>query len=184
MTTDDNVRKPKKARVYYSRALALEICDRIAQGWSLRQIEEDPAMPNRVAIVQWANRDIDGFHARYMRARQMRASIWFEETIEIADDGRNDWMMREVAEGRFEPVCDKEHIARSRLRVETRKWACAKAHPELFADKLAVGHTVDPVEVNHTNIVKFDPEQLKALSLDELTRLYREAIVEGPAASQ
>ena len=54
-----------------------------------------------------------------------------DELLEIADDCTNDYMERN---GKL--VFDGEHISRSRLRVDTRKWLLSKALPKLYGDKL------------------------------------------------
>ncbi len=173
--------KTRRKTVRYSRALGLKICDRIACGETLRQIERDDEMPNRVTIVRWANRDVDGFAARYDRARRIRLDLMADEIIDIADDARNDWMEIELKNGESQVVLNKEAVARSRLRVDSRKWMLSKLLED-YSDKVAVAHTSTPVEVNHSHKVLLDTDQLKALPLDELARLYREEIA-APAAS-
>ncbi len=62
-----------------------------------------------------------------------------EELLAIADEGENDWMAMRRKDGELEHVPDHEHINRSRLRVDTRKWLLAKALPKIYGDK--VQHT-------------------------------------------
>lgn len=58
-----------------------------------------------------------------------------EEILEIADDGTNDWMMRQGENGvALEPIVDHEHISRSKLRVDARKWLMAKMQPKKYGD--------------------------------------------------
>jgi hypothetical protein len=45
----------------------------------------------------------------------------FDELLEIADDGTNDFVQRQRGDETVE-VIDHDQIARSRLRVDTRKW--------------------------------------------------------------
>ena len=41
-----------------------------------------------------------------------------------------------------------EHIARSRLRVDTRKWLLSKCLPKIFGDRITAEHTgLNPVPV-------------------------------------
>jgi hypothetical protein len=53
------------------------------------------------------------------------------QILEIADDARNDWVERNG-----ERVTDNETVQRSRLRVESRKWAAAKLLPKVYGDRL------------------------------------------------
>jgi hypothetical protein len=57
------------------------------------------------------------------------------EMIEIADDGKNDWMDREISKGRVITVPDHELVQRSRLRIDTRKWILAKLLPKVYGDR-------------------------------------------------
>jgi hypothetical protein len=63
-----------------------------------------------------------------------------EELLDIADDGTNDWQARELAAGRVSAVPDHEHINRSRLRVDTRKWLMGKLAAKKYGDKLDLNH--------------------------------------------
>ena len=42
--------------------------------------------------------------------------------------------------GKFGKVVDQEHIGRSRLRIDTRKWAASKLAPKKYGDKLDLNH--------------------------------------------
>ena len=59
-----------------------------------------------------------------------------DELLEVADDGRNDWMERQDDNGGTSWQANGEHIQRSRLRVDTRKWMLSKALPKVFGDKI------------------------------------------------
>lgn len=66
-----------------------------------------------------------------------------DELLEVADDARNDWMERHGEEDAGW-VVNGEHIQRSRLRVDTRKWMLSKALPKVFGDKVTQEHIGDP----------------------------------------
>lgn len=72
---------------------------------------------------------------RYSRAKDRRCSIWAEETIDIAEDGRNDWEERETRNGGTYIALNREAIERSKLRIgqrnyERERWAARKAQRE------------------------------------------------------
>lgn len=96
------------------------------------------------AITAWARED-EGFHTMYARAREIQADMMADDLIKISDDGSNDWMERQIADGVVVPIVDHEHIARSRLRVDTRKWLMSKMMPKKYGDKLTVDGSVNHV---------------------------------------
>ena len=71
----------------------------------------------------------------------MQADHFADEIIEIADDASNDWMERERKDGSTEAVLNYEHVQRSRLRIDARKWLMARMAPKKYGDKIT--HTGD-----------------------------------------
>lgn len=63
-----------------------------------------------------------------------------DDLLDIVDDGTNDFVEREGKDG-LTTVVDHEHIQRSRLRAETRKWLLAKALPKIYGDKVDLKHS-------------------------------------------
>lgn len=127
----------------YTEALAAEICSRVALGETLNQVCRSEHMPARPTIVGWALEDREGFSDRYARARDLQLEHWADETLDIADDGQNDWMRRAGADDDKGAawVVNGEHIQRSRVRIDTRKWLLSKLKPERYGDKIMhAGH--------------------------------------------
>lgn len=120
----------------YTQELGEEICRRMMEGESVRQICKDENMPHRNTLLNWLLVPDHPFAAMYDRARKLQAEMMADELLEIADDGSNDWMERE--NGGY--VFNTEHYGRSRLRVDTRKWILSKMLPK-FADKVIQEHT-------------------------------------------
>lgn len=125
----------------YSDDIAAEVCSRIASGESLRKICKDDHMPTISSIMLWL---CDGKHSQfseqYAEARRVQAEALADELMEIADDGRNDFMEQSVDGGGVAYKLNGEHIQRSRLRVDTRKWYLSKVLPR-FADKQQIEHS-------------------------------------------
>lgn len=117
----------------YSQELADTICDRLADGESLRSICRDPAMPSKMTVWRWLDSKPD-FCAQYARARELQAENFFEEIVEIADDGSRDTYMKQNEDGSEYPAVDYDHIQRSKLRVDARKWVAARMAPKKYAD--------------------------------------------------
>jgi len=135
----------------YSLEVAHAICARMAAGETLLQICRDPAMPARSTAYLWTVVHPE-FSDMYARARKALYEHWADELVDIAEDGRNDWIERERKDGSIEMTVDREHIQRSALRVDTRKWMLAKLQPKQYGDKVA--HTgpdgEGPIAVNLT----------------------------------
>ena len=93
-------------------------------------------MPSERTVRQWAADDRDSFGGRYARARDLGLDAIADEILEIADDGRNDRMVSE--DGR--QIVDHDHIARSRLRVDSRKWYLSKLAPKDYGDAMQLRH--------------------------------------------
>jgi hypothetical protein len=122
----------------YTKKLADEICKRIAEGESVRAIVADKKMPSASTIFRWLlDQDKKPFWEQYAHARNVQAELMFDELLEIADDGSNDWMT--VNFGKREVQMENKEVTnRSKLRVDTRKWYLSKVLPKKFGDKLDV----------------------------------------------
>lgn len=148
----------------YTAALASEICKRLAAGETLRSICRTEGMPAHSTVLSWTISD-EAFSDQYTRAREIGYQIMADEVLEIADDGRNDCWKDE--EGN--PRTDHDVIARSRLRVDTRKWLLSKALPKVYGDRQAIEHTGKdggPIKTENTTTLdasQLEPEDRQAL---------------------
>lgn len=115
------------------------ICERIADGESLRSICTDEAMPARSTVFKWLG-ERPAFSDQYARARDEQAETIFDEIIDIADDGRNDWMERNFGED-TRWVENGEALRRSQLRIDARKWVAGKLKPKKYGDKIDLNHS-------------------------------------------
>lgn len=122
----------------YTEDLAERICLELTDGRSLRSIcNEEEWAPDISTVMRWLYSK-EEFRIHYARAREQQAELMADELLDIADDGTNDWMERTKRDGTTETVPDHEHINRSRLRVDTRKWVASKLLAKKYGDKLAV----------------------------------------------
>jgi hypothetical protein len=127
---------PKGRPSKYTETLAEEICGLLAEGQSLVEICRRGDMPSQRTVYRWLAA-ADGFRQSYARAREAQADRFADEIIEIADDATNDWMERRQGEETI-TVVDHEHIQRSRVRIEARKWLMAKLAPKKYGDSVAL----------------------------------------------
>ena len=125
----------------FSSTLAREICQRLVGGQSVREICRDAAMPGQSTIYQWLALHPD-FRVQYARARALQAEVIFEETMEIADGTGND---------------NKEVLARSRLRVDARKWGMARMAPRRFGEVHEVSRHPIPLHPTASAMQRYNP---------------------------
>lgn len=125
----------------YSEKVADRILEQIADGISLRSICAQEDMPNRATVFRWlaANNE---FRDQYTRAREAQADTLFDEILDIADNAANDWMERDGEDDRGWTI-NGDHIQRSKLRIEARKWMAGKLRPKKYGDKLELSGDVD-----------------------------------------
>lgn len=147
----------------YTEELADAICERLADGVSLRTICAADDMPDKATVFRWLAK-YDEFATKYARAREAQADAIFDEMLDIADDGSNDWMERRTKDG--EAIGWQENgeaLRRSALRVSTRQWMASKLQPKKYGDKLTNVHEGGdkPIET----VAVTDIDRAKAMAL-------------------
>jgi hypothetical protein len=118
----------------YTQEIADLICERIADGESLRSICSGDGMPSRMSVFRWlADPARTAFRDQYVRAREEQAEFYAESIVEIADECE----VEATYKGE-EVVLDisSSVIARNRLRVDARKWYASKLAPKKYCDKV------------------------------------------------
>ena len=140
--------KPKrKPPVRYSDELGTRICDALRNGQSLNSICKADGMPDESSVREWATTPDHPFAPNYTRAREIGYQKIADELLDIADDSRNDYVERLKDDGTTFTAFDYEHVKRSQLRVDTRKWLLSKCLPKVYGDKLEATHKVDEQQV-------------------------------------
>ena len=132
----------------YSPEIAEKICVELMAGKSLREICRGEEFPEASTIFLWIHKHPE-FSEQYARAREIQAETLADELCEIADDGTNDWEERQNRDGSTYIALNSEHIQRSKLRVDTRKWIASKLLPKKYGDKVETtltGPNGGPVE--------------------------------------
>jgi len=126
----------------FSQKLFDTICERIADGESLRSICSDDDMPSKAAVFKWLAKD-SSLVDQYAHARDTQADTLFDDCLSIADQYDS---MTEKLEG------GTDHIQRAKLRIDTRKWMAGKLRPKKYGDKIAVGgdKDMDPIQTEET----------------------------------
>lgn len=127
----------------YTPEIVATICARIGGGESLRTICRDDGMPAQSTVFLWLAAHSE-FSEQYARAREAQTDAMAEEILEIADDGSNDTYTKENADGSTYEAVNTDHIQRSRLRVDTRKWLMVRLAPKKYGDRVTQEHIVPP----------------------------------------
>lgn len=83
-----------------------------------------------------------------------------EQIIEISDDGTNDtYVVRDEKGNALEERVNHDHIQRSRLRVDARKWLLSKMRPEKYGDRTILAGDKDQPLLVHTRSVLDNPPE-------------------------
>jgi hypothetical protein len=121
----------------YSAELATLICAKMGEGESVRSICRGDDMPALSTVFRWLAAHSE-FQEQYARAMDARATLLAEEILEISDDSSGDAVTDpETGDVRM----NAEFVARSRLRVDARKWLAARMSPRKYGDKITQEHT-------------------------------------------
>lgn len=143
----------------------------LASGMSLNEVCKRPRIKARTSesrVRSWALNPEHEFSSKYMRARELGYLRMADDILDVAADGRNDYMIRRNKDGEVEYVPDQEALGRSRLRVDTMKWMLSKALPKIYGDKVfseVSGPGGGPIETRDTTP--------RATSEDHLANLAR-----------
>ncbi len=99
----------------YTAELADKICQQIAEGRSLQQIQRDEGMPGMTTVMRWLG-DKEDFRSQYASAREKQADHYAAEIVEIADT--------------------EEDPQKARVRIDARKWVASKLKPKAYGDRV------------------------------------------------
>jgi hypothetical protein len=126
------VKRPRGRPTVYTQELADAICARLAKGETLKSICRDEGIPDDRTVRTWALNDYHGFYPQYATARQLGLDAMADQLLEIADDASRDYTLD--SQGNL--IVNGEHINRSRLRVDVRKWYLSKLAPKRYGEKI------------------------------------------------
>lgn len=123
-----------------------KICSLLLEGQSITAMcKQQDDLPESRTVFRWLSEDPEFSH-RYARAKIAGCEALADALLEIADDGTNDYVERENKRGQVVTMLDQEHVQRSRLRVDTRKWYLSKIVPKIYGERIQ--HADTDVEGN------------------------------------
>ena len=147
MSNWSNPMKPQKRPIgrpsLFTTELGDEICNRIADGESLRAICGEADMPDKATVFRWllAEQHKD-FCNQYKRARDIQADVLFDEIHQIADTPQKGIKTVRRGEGDNSTVetTEADMIEHRRLQIDARKWLIGKMAPKKYGDKQQLEH--------------------------------------------
>lgn len=110
----------------YDPDIATVICERIANGESIRAICASKGMPSHTTVYRWIDAH-DEFRSQYARAREDQAERYASELIEIAESV---------------DTSNRVAIEAAKLRIDTRKWVASKLLPKVYGDRISQDVTI------------------------------------------
>lgn len=127
------------------------ICEELSDGKSLRKICLAEDMPSQTTVFKWLAND-EEFAKQYAHAREAQADAIFDECLDIADDGSNDYMSDDDS-------YNGDHVQRTKIRIDTRKWMAGKLRPKKYGEAMLHKHA------------DADGEKMQLGEVESLTRL-------------
>lgn len=103
----------------YTDDIFNSICDKLADGMSLKRICEAEDMPSKVTFYNWINKSEDLLN-KYARAKDDGADALADDIQDIADG---------VLSGKYDPNA-------GRVAGDLKKWSASKLKPKKYGDKL------------------------------------------------
>jgi hypothetical protein len=139
----------KEGHGILSVGLADEICERIANGESLRSICADDYMPSTTSVCRWLDLYPD-FREQYTRARARQADYYADQIVTIADTA--------------------EDHNKARLQIDARKWVAAKLLPKKYGERTTTTHEGGEKPIAVTDATPLDIARRIAFALANAER--------------
>lgn len=110
----------------YNDELVSEICQRIADGESLRSICRDDHMPHKATVLLWV---VDGKHSQfrdqYVHAREAAGFSHADEALELRHS---------VLDGTYDPQA-------ARVALDALKWGAERMAPKKHSTRQEIDHS-------------------------------------------
>lgn len=107
----------------FSYELAMLVCQKVAEGATLAQLDKDPDIPPLHIIQHW-RRAQPMFDAELRLARKQRADVYHDRVAEIAENAAN------MGYG------SREELAGAKLAADQYRWLAEKGNPDAYGNKV------------------------------------------------
>lgn len=117
----------------YTKELAEELCNRVADGNSLRTVCLSEDMPDKSTIFRWF-RLYKEFNDQYAQACDERVEAQHEDLLELGDEAVRlaQWVNDKVSNAVVSAV---------KLKADNMKWSMSKMKPKKYGDR--IDHTTN-----------------------------------------
>jgi hypothetical protein len=110
---------PKDMSKYkFNMDTALLVCQKIREGATLKQIGDDPALPNLTVIHYWRRSNLS-FNEEIKLARKERAEYYHDKVLEIAEE-----------------TVDRDEVTVAKFKTDQYRWAAEKGDPSSYGNKI------------------------------------------------
>lgn len=127
--------EPKK------KAAIEDILSKLANGQSVRSVldntRDKSLLPSRRVFNSWIEND-ENLRTQYASACEARQDKIFEDILKIADDASQDVIKND--EGK--ESLNQEFVARSRVKIDARKWMLGKMNPKKYGERIQQDVTI------------------------------------------
>jgi hypothetical protein len=151
------VKRNQWNKIELTDELKEEIINRVGNGELLKKVCRDEHIPAYATINREIERDPE-FGENIRAARRTAAAILVDEIIEIADDVQED--VKADGSANF------ENIARSKIKIETRKWVASKLDPARFSEKVQTDITSGGEKLESKEISPLESARQVAFALE------------------
>lgn len=110
----------------YTEELAEVICERIADGESMRRICRDDDMPDKETIRRW-KREKEDFRARFARAREEAADSYADRMLAYCDE--------------FETAESITRVQGLKEASQNLRWLAGVTKPKVYGDLQKLEHS-------------------------------------------
>lgn len=114
----------------FNQETAEAICERIADGESLRSICTREDMPNKSTVFRWLE-ELPDFATKYARAREFQADSMADDIVDIADTTQIGVKTKTNEKGEVETT-EGDMIEHRKLRIAARQWTAEKLRPKKY----------------------------------------------------
>lgn len=124
----------------YTPMRAEYVCDIVARNAmgleKLHRLFKEDGFPDQDTILRW-RRVYPEFATKFLEAKAFLAMICVEQIYELADNAEADLIATDKG-----LVPNSNAVSRSRLQIETRKWAVERLLPKLYGTRSYVENNV------------------------------------------
>ena len=117
----------------FTQEIADAICERLADGESLRSICLDENMPRVPTVLRWLSTN-EAFRSQYAHARELQADALADQILDISNtpvmgitETTKEWGLE---------IKRSDMIEHRRLQIDARKWYAGKLRPKVYGNNI------------------------------------------------